>query len=224
MLVIADIHGNLPALETVFSDAPAAAPVLCCGDLVGYYPWPDEAVAKVRENDGLAVRGNHDEAVVTRSTFGMGGAAAAAARWTDETIAEGTREFLEALPYSRRETVDGKDVLAVHGSPAAPTSEYVYPEQVTETFLQRQNVDADILLLGHTHVPFVKHVGGTLVVNPGSVGQPRDGDPRAAYAVVHPAEEEAEIRRVEYPVEEVQDAVRDAGLPDELAERLAHGR
>ncbi len=224
MLVVSDIHGNLPALEAVLDDAPGADTVICCGDLTGYYPWPDDVVGIAREQGFLAVRGNHDEAIITGSTFGMAGAAATAARWTTEAIADDTRAFLEKLPYTRREAVHGVDVLVAHGSPRAPVEEYVYPDTVSEQFLQEQNIDADILLLGHTHVPFAKTVADTLVVNPGSVGQPRDGDPRAAYAVVDLAEQTADIHRVEYPVAEVQEAVRGAGLPDELAARLEHGR
>ncbi|MFB6295186.1 MAG: metallophosphoesterase, partial [Candidatus Nanohaloarchaea archaeon] len=120
MLVVSDIHGNLPALDAVLGDAPDTETVICCGDLAGYYPWPDDVVGIARERGFLAVRGNHDEAVVTESTFGMNGAAADAARWTIDAISDDTRAFLEELPYTRRESVQGKDVFVVHGSPRAP--------------------------------------------------------------------------------------------------------
>lgn len=224
MLVLSDIHANLPALQAVIDDAGQHDTVFFCGDLVGYYPWPDHAIETAREEHFLGVRGNHDEALVAESTFGFNSVAAEALRWTEENLSEESRAYLKELPYTRREEVQGADVLVVHGSPAAPVSEYVYPEQVTEQFLERQNVNADVLLLGHTHVPFVKRVGETLVVNPGSVGQPRDGDPRASYAVVNVEEQEADIRRVEYPVDAVREHVRAEGLPSPLADRLSRGR
>ncbi len=223
MIVLSDIHANLPAFSAVVDHVdPARA--FFCGDLVGYHPWPDEVAALAREHDLQGVRGNHDEAVLSGSTFGFNGMAADAVRWTIDTISDATRDHLESLPYTRRETVDGRDVMAVHGSPAAPTEQYVHPGMVDADFLARQDVDVDVLLLGHTHVPFAKRVDGTLVVNPGSVGQPRDGDPRASYAELDLDTLEATIHRIDYPVAETQEAVRDAGLPERIASRLAEGR
>ncbi|MDY6770205.1 MAG: metallophosphoesterase family protein [Candidatus Nanohaloarchaea archaeon] len=224
MLVLSDIHANLPALEAVLADAGDHDTVVCCGDLVGYYTWPDAVVQRVRDEGMLAVRGNHDEAVVTESSFGFTGAAAEAVRWTRDRISDDARSYLEDLPYTRRDEVAGADVFVAHGSPRRPVEEYVYPEQVDARFLQEQSIDVDVLLLGHTHTPMVEHVQDTLVVNPGSAGQPRDGDPRASYAVVDPDAATADIRRVEYDVKRVQDAVRAAGLPAELADRLSRGR
>lgn len=223
MLALSDIHANLPALEAVLDHAPPE-PVLFCGDLIGYYVWPNEVAEVARDRSFRGVRGNHDEALVSGSTFGFRGEAARMIRWTEEEISDENRAFIEDLPYSRREEVDGADVLMVHGSPSAPVEEYVYPDRVDSAFLDRQGVDADVLLMGHTHVPFAKTVDDTLVVNPGSVGQPRDGDPRAAYATLDPAAGEAEIHRVDYDRERVAEEMRARDLPERLAERLAEGR
>ncbi len=223
MIVLSDIHANLPALEAVLEDVEGEE-FLFCGDLIGYYVWPDEVVEIAREKDFTGVRGNHDEALATRSNFGFRGEAVEALNWTEENISRENLEYVENLPYTRKDVIDGRTVFMAHGSPNRPVEEYVHPSQATAAFLERQGVEADVLLLGHTHVPFVKEIQGTLVVNPGSVGQPRDGDPRASYATLDLENLDAEIHRVEYDVERVQEAVREEGLPETLAERLEHGR
>lgn len=223
--VLSDIHANRPALDAVLDDIPTTCDeILFCGDLVGYYPWPNAVTDLAADHNVQGVRGNHDEAIIQDSTFGFSGAAGQALHWTEAHLNDHTRDYLQELPYTRREEHGGQDILIAHGSPQAPTEEYVYPEQVDEHFLSRQNAFPDILLLGHTHVPFTKTVDNTLVVNPGSVGQPRDGNPDAAYAVLDLDEPRAEIHRVQYDIDKVADAVTDADLPSMLAERLYRGQ
>lgn len=227
MLVISDIHANLPALEAVLADAPddaIAQGIRFCGDLIGYYPWPNKVIDRAQDHAFVGVRGNHDEAMVTDSSFGFRGEAAEALQWQRERITDDHLAYLQRLPYTRREQVDGTDIFMAHGSPNAPVAEYVYPEHVTDTFLERQGVDTDILLLGHTHVPFTRTVADTLVINPGSVGQPRDHNPKASYAVLDADTRSADIHRVSYDIERVADAVNDVGLPPMLADRLSSGR
>lgn len=223
VLVISDIHANLPALEAVLESVDEEE-FLFCGDIVGYYPWPNRALERVEELDLIAVLGNHDEALVRGSTFGFSDAAAEALRWTEKEATHETLERLSRHPYIHRDEVEGKDILMVHGSPRRPMEKYVRPAEVDAGFLDRQKIDVDILLLGHTHVPFVKEVKDTLVINPGSIGQPRDGDSRASYAVLDVEEKEAEIVRQEYDIERVKEAVREEGLPKHLGRRLSRGR
>ncbi|MFB6166711.1 MAG: metallophosphoesterase [Candidatus Nanohaloarchaea archaeon] len=223
MIVLSDIHSNLPALEAVMEDVEEDE-FLFLGDLIGYYTWPNEVVEEARRNGFTGVRGNHDEALVTDSTFGFRGEAVQAIRWTRERIEDENLEYLEDLPYTRKESYEGRTVFMAHGSPQNPVDEYVHPSQATERFLDRQGVETDVLLLGHTHIPFSKEVSGTLVLNPGSVGQPRDGDSRASYATLDLEERTAEIHRVEYDIGRVQEAVRDEELPRMLGERLEEGR
>lgn len=223
MIALSDIHANRPALEAVLADVDDDR-FLFAGDLIGYYPFPNEVVAAARDHGFMGVRGNHDEALVTGTTFGFRGSAVQGVRYTDEHITDENRSYVEDLPYTRRESIDGTDVLIVHGSPTAPTEQYVHPAQVDAAFLDRQGVDVDVLVMGHTHVPFVTHVDDTLVFNPGSVGQPRDGDERASYATFDPQTPDAEIRRVPYDIDATAAAVREAGLPERLAERLYQGR
>ncbi|MFB6265995.1 MAG: metallophosphoesterase [Candidatus Nanohaloarchaea archaeon] len=223
MIVLSDIHANLPALEAVLEDAEGEE-FLFLGDLVGYYTWPNEVVETAREKGFVGVRGNHDEALVTGSTFGFRGEAVQAVRWTRKRIEDENLDYLENLPYTRKEGHGGRTVFMAHGSPENPVEEYVHPSQATERFLERQGVETDILLLGHTHIPFVREVSDTLVLNPGSVGQPRDGDPRASYATLDLDEYEARIHRVEYDIGRVQEAVEEEGLPHVLGDRLEAGR
>ncbi len=227
--VLSDIHANKPALDAVINDIDANGGVdryVFCGDIAGYYCWPNEVIAMAQQHDFLAVRGNHDEALAQGQTFGFSGAAGTALNWTQDVLTDTALTYLNELPYSRRETVAETDIYVTHGSPRAPVEEYVYPEQVVDGFFQEQGMTPipDVLLLGHTHVPFTKHCDGALVMNPGSVGQPRDGDPHASYAVLDPEDRSAEVHRVSYDIDQVADRVRDEGLPDQLARRLYEGR
>ncbi len=223
---VSDIHANLPALDAVLEDMPDVDKILFCGDLVGYYCWPNEVTARVEEHGVIGVRGNHDEAIIQGSLFGFGGVAGTALQWNNDRLTSATRTYLENQPYSQREELAGCDVYMVHGSPRSPVEEYVYPEQVTPAFFREQGMTTapDVLLLGHTHVPFAEHAGDTLVVNPGSVGQPRDGDPDASYAVIDTDNLAVEHHRVSYDIDRVARRVSEEGLPEVLAQRLYNGR
>ncbi|MFB6076956.1 MAG: metallophosphoesterase [Candidatus Nanohaloarchaea archaeon] len=223
MIVLSDIHANRPALDAVLADADGDT-FLFAGDLIGYYPFPNAVVETARDREFVGVRGNHDEALVTGSTFGFRGSAVQGINHTTENITDENRAYIEDLPYTYRETVDGADIMVVHGSPRSPVEQYVHAAEVDAAFLDRQEIDVDVLVMGHTHVPFAKQAGDTLVLNPGSVGQPRDGDERASYATLDLQTRDAEIRRVPYDIDETAAVVREEGLPERLAERLYQGR
>jgi diadenosine tetraphosphatase ApaH/serine/threonine PP2A family protein phosphatase len=238
--VISDIHSNLPALEAVLADIGAGDPeqVWCLGDVVGYGAQPDECTALVSEVVEVCLAGNHD--LVVRGDldvryFAM--SAGAAARWTLKKSQPATREFLSGLaPLGQ-----SNGVGLYHASPRDPVWEYVLSiSQAGECLdVQQQR----ICLIGHSHVAcyFSREDGGDTVgeqaidgaelhmqsgewlVNPGSVGQPRDGDPRAAYLMLDTESWTARFRRVEYPVDEAAKAIVDAGLPRSLADRLYQG-
>lgn len=237
--LLSDIHGNLEALEAVLADVDAWAPaaVFCLGDFVGYGPDPNACVARLRPIIAAAVAGNHDLAALGAldvSVFNP--LAAAAILWTQGQLSAESRAFLRDLP----ERIERNGFLAVHGSVRDPIGEYILDLETAE-----RSFHADpfrICAVGHTHVPavFMKHNdgvrGGLLtaeasltidpgfryIINAGSVGQPRDGDPRAAY--VRLEDEAAHLVRLEYPVERTQEKMLAAGLPPALAERLAYGR
>ncbi len=218
--LISDVHGNRVALETVLEEMPAVDELLCAGDVVGYNPWPGDCVDELRARDVPTVMGNHDAAVAGDTPFRFNGMAKAGVDHATRELSDDQLEWLADLPTERLEC-DGR-VKLVHGHPDDPDryTRYTYPEEFTERLLG----DEDVLVLGHTHVQGVERFGEGIVVNPGSVGQPRDGDPRAGYAVVDLDALTVETHRVEYDIDAVQAAVEEAGLPSRIGSRLARGK
>jgi predicted phosphodiesterase len=235
--VISDIHGNLHALEAVLASLGADEPdtIWCLGDLVGYGPQPNRCCALVAERAELCLIGNHDLGVLGRLDLAeFSHDAAASARWTAEVLNDESRKYLEALePQATR-----ADVAMYHASPRDPVWEYVLSPPVAHASLAA--VGEPLVLVGHSHVALrygseqrtlALCEDGTAVdlarerwlLNPGSVGQPRDGDARAAYLLLDLDARRAEFRRVRYPIEKTQAEIREHGLPEALAERLAHG-
>ncbi|MFC6731230.1 MULTISPECIES: metallophosphoesterase [unclassified Haladaptatus] len=215
--VISDVHGNLPALEAVFDAMSSVDALVCAGDVVGYNPWPGECVDLLREHDVLTIRGNHDRAVVTGTADHFNGMAQAGVRYAERVLTEAQHEWLAALPVERTE-FDGR-VKLVHGHPDDP-DRYTYPDVFSPSMLRGEN----LLVTGHTHVQGHRTFEEGVVLNPGSVGQPRDGDPRAAYAVVDLDSMAVTERRVSYDIDAVEKKVREVGLPEDIARRLRRGR
>ena len=215
--LVSDIHSNRVALEAVLEDMPAVDALACAGDLVGYNPWPAECVDAVRERGIPTVMGNHDRAVAEDTAFRFNSMARAGVEHARRVLDEDRLEWLGALP-DERTILDGR-VKLVHGHPDDP-DRYTYPEEFSASMLD----DEELLVLGHTHVQGHERFEEGIVCNPGSVGQPRDGDPRAAYAIADLDVREIEERRVEYDVDAVADAVERAGLPEAIARRLYEGR
>jgi diadenosine tetraphosphatase ApaH/serine/threonine PP2A family protein phosphatase len=236
--VISDVHANRHALDAVLAaiQASGADEIWCLGDLVGYGPEPNECCRAIAARAEVCLAGNHDLVVLgSLSIHDFAGDAAAAARWTQTVLADDSREFLAGLPSSMRRP--GVDLF--HGSARDPVWEYVLSDEAAWWTLQA--TDQPLVLVGHSHVPLaialdgdelnggvapdgtiVDLESGRYLLNPGSVGQPRDGDPRAAYLLVELGRR-ASFHRVEYPVEETQAEMRERGLPEPLAERLAVG-
>jgi diadenosine tetraphosphatase ApaH/serine/threonine PP2A family protein phosphatase len=242
-LVLADIHGNLEALEAVLSDAGDFDAVLCLGDLVGYGPNPNECVEVVRQLPQLtSLAGNHDWAALGKiDASSFNSFARKAVEWTDERLDPEIRAYLDSLEPK----LECEEFALAHGSPRDPIWEYLEVEsQGPENF---REFHADFCLVGHTHVPriFVETPngnGGTIqvtmpeadhclqigrgkrhIINPGGIGQPRNGDPRAAYGVLDTEEATFMFRRVPYDVGTTQQKIHDAGLPAALASRLRLG-
>ena len=218
--LVSDIHGNRVALKAVLEEMPSVDRLLCAGDVVGYNPWPADCVDELRKRAVPTVMGNHDAAVVEESPFRFNSMARAGVDHAIERLDDDQRAWLEGLPVERL-ACDGR-VKLVHGHPDDPKryTRYTYPEE----FSPRMLGEEDVLVLGHTHVQGVERFAEGIVVNPGSVGQPRDGDPRAGYAVVDLEALTVETDRVAYDVEAVQQAVGDAGLPERIGTRLARGK
>ena len=215
--VISDIHGNKVALEAVLADMPDVDAVVCAGDVVGYNPWHSDCVETVRERAIPTVSGNHDRAVVEGSHFGFNSMAGAGVKHARETLTDDRIAWLGDLPTTRQE-FDGR-VRIVHGHPDDP-DRYTYPREFSARLLG----DEDALVMGHTHVQAHERFEEGVVLNPGSVGQPRDGDPRAAYAVLDLDDLTVTEHRVEYDIDRVREAVAEADLPARIGDRLVSGR
>jgi putative phosphoesterase len=220
--VLSDVHSNLPALRAVLRDVDEAAPheVWCAGDLVGYNPWPNEVLETLRGRRVRAIRGNHDRAVLSADASGFNAFAAEAVRWTRIHMAPAGIGYLKGLEDRTRAPSPDGSIAMYHGSPR-DDDEYVLPWNATEEFVRIAG--ADIVILGHTHLPMALRFGSGMLVNPGSVGQPRDGDPRASWGLLDTAARSFEVRRVAYDVDAVAREIRRVGLPGPLADRLFAG-
>jgi len=236
--VLSDIHANLAALSAVRDDLPAVDEIWVLGDIVGYGPQPNEVVRLLQEMGARSVMGNHDGAalgIVDALDFNPD--AREAIEWTSTVIDPNARAYLGSLPEVR---VSG-ELTAVHGSPRDPVWEYIVsPTIATENF---DAFSTWLCLFGHTHLPVIYRAkdgaaelvpaslgdpvrldGRRAMVNPGSVGQPRDGIPSSAYAILDDGASVAEFRRVEYDIGQTQRLMREAHLPQRLIERLSWGR
>jgi diadenosine tetraphosphatase ApaH/serine/threonine PP2A family protein phosphatase len=236
--VISDVHANRHALDAVLSavDGENVDAIWCLGDTVGYGPRPNECCDLVRERADLCLIGNHDLVALGELTVtDFNDEAAAAAVWTSEQLTPESESFLRALKPSAE--ADGAALF--HASARDPVWEYVLTEEAARATFELTS--APLVLVGHSHVAlalgFVAgrisggvapdgvelELDGRRLLNPGSVGQPRDGDPRAAWLLLDLERRFAHFRRVPYPIEKTQAEMREAGLPRALADRLARG-
>src|SRR5438105_3964046 len=236
--VVSDIHSNLTALLAVLDAMGPVDQLWCLGDFVGYGPWPNECIDLLRERGVRAIAGNHDLAAIgTLSSEDFNGDAAVAAQWTADELTTEARTFLGSLEPMTE--IDG--VTLAHGSPREPVWEYMLSAATAAAGFEI--IETDLCLVGHTHIPslFVEHESGVpevsymrggsaspvaavkTIANPGSVGQPRDRDPRAAYLVYDTERAELAWERVEYDIAKVQKRMRKLGLPSFLTERIAYG-
>jgi predicted phosphodiesterase len=243
-LILSDLHANKEALEAVLRDAAGAfEQTLCCGDLVGYGADPNLVVEWVREHCDTVVRGNHDRACAGLDDLEwFNPAARQAALWTQRTLTRGNADYVRALPKG---PVLFEGIEIVHGSPYDEDEYVLAPHEAGEAF---HYLERRLAFFGHTHVqgvfvwnhsrvetaprPSARNGREVLdidpacayLVNPGSVGQPRDGDPRAGYALYDTGSGRLSLCRVAYDVAAAQLRIREAGLPPVLADRLALGR
>ena len=238
--VISDVHGNLHALDAVLADVGSEQPdmVWCLGDLVGYGPRPNECCETMQELARICLVGNHDLLALGKTVLedDFNPDAAKAGSWTREVLTDRTRAFLEELePQARAEQAE-----LFHASPRDPVWEYVLSGETALAAFELTT--AQVILVGHSHVPLaialmpgslegglapadveVDFASGRWLLNPGSVGQPRDGDPRASWLLLDFETHHASFRRLAYPVGRTQAEIRSAGLPEPLAARLASG-
>jgi diadenosine tetraphosphatase ApaH/serine/threonine PP2A family protein phosphatase len=239
LLVISDIHANLAAFEAVLADAQDEWDrIWCLGDVIGYGPDPNECTALLRQHDHLSLSGNHDWAVLGKlDSTNFNTEAQIAIAWTQSEIGEETRAYLDSLPAN----LIVEPFTLAHGSPRHPVWEYILEKSTAAANFAY--FDTPYCLVGHTHSPVrfeeispsrvrlqlpvynepLSLNGQRIILNPGSVGQPRDSDPRAAYALLDTEKMSWEYRRVAYPVKVTQERMRHHGLPHRLIARLEYG-
>jgi predicted phosphodiesterase len=239
VLVISDIHANLTALEAVLADAGTYEAVWCLGDLVGYGPDPNECIELVQNLPNLyCLVGNHDHAalgMIPISRFNQD--AQSGIKWTMESLTEEHKDYLKSLPA----IITLENFTLAHGSPREPIWEYILDVHLADSNFAF--IDSDFCIVGHSHLPLVfyrsNHQAYTIpiavpedeplqlkprmILNPGSVGQPRDLDPRASYAIIDLEEQTWELRRVSYDITDVQLRILQSGLPERHATRLVAG-
>ena len=235
LAIFSDIHANLHAVPAVLEDIAQHQPdaVYCLGDLVGYGAFPNEVIGLLRERQIPTIMGNYDDGVgfgrddcgCAYKTAEMRHLGDLSLQWTKGHVTAENKAFLRSLLPNIRLVITGTRVLLVHGSPRK-INEYVYEDRLPASLGHiAQGAEADLLVFGHTHLPYVKEVAGVLLVNDGSVGKPKGGDPRAAYALLDvDSLLEATIQRVSYEVDAAASAVRASGLPTQFADTLVEAR
>jgi putative phosphoesterase len=220
ILLVSDIHANRPALEAIREQFDVC---FCLGDLVDYGVEPAPCIEWVRTHATHSIRGNHDHGVAqgvrTRGVGGFRYLTGMSRLLTARRISSEQRRYLGSLPISRMVTLDGVRYLLVHATPRDPMDEYGSPDP--DFWARRlENVPADVICVGHTHIPFTLEVGNQRVINPGSVGLPRDGDPRAGYAIIEDGQ--VTLKRIDYPIDEAVASVQASPLPTQARRLLEH--
>ncbi len=231
-----DVHANLPALEAVLADIARVGvdARYALGDLVGYAPWPNEVIERLRAEEIAVVMGNYDDGTgFGRDECGCAYTDPAEAAlgdegfaWTKSHTSGDNKAWLRTLAPEIRFEADGLRFLLVHGSPRR-MNEYLYEDKPDATFARiAAAANADVIVCGHTHRPYDKTVEGTRFINDGSAGKPKDGDPRAGWVLVETGPQGISVafRRVAYDVEAAAAAVEASELPDEFAGQLREGR
>jgi putative phosphoesterase len=222
LVIISDIHANLAALEAVLGDMPAADGVVCCGDLVEYYDQPNEVCALVRDRGITCIRGNHDAYVTGALSPRAEHRPFFRTDWTREVMAETHLRWLEGLGTELRFEAGERRLRIRH---ASPWDEETYLHADATPALERLRIDrGETLAVGHTHRPLHLPIGEGWLLNPGSVGQPRDGDPRASYAVFDMTTGATEHRRVSYDVAVMQRRLEALGWDPTIVSRLGRTR
>ena len=217
--VIADIHGNSPGLNAVLTDMDRLniEHILIAGDFVGYYPYVNEAFSLIQSKNITCILGNHDCYLLNRISISEDLRLSYKLDKIESTISDKNTEWLSGLPAQRNFELDGLKWILCHGSPW-DIEEYIYPDN--SNFERFAELEADIVVMGHTHIPMVHRVEHVLLVNPGSCGQPRDYNPFASYAVVETETRDVEIRRVFYDVNAFCKRLENEGYDQKLIDIL----
>lgn len=217
--VLADIHSNQEALEAVLEEVKSAEEIWCLGDIVGYGPNPNECCEIIKERARYCILGNHDAGALGKMELSWFNVfAAEAIKITRRISEEKSKNFLANLP----KIIKLSEIVLVHGSVRGPIYEYIF--ETDEAQRAFKDFSEKICFVGHTHIPMIFKDDTRRIINPGSVGQPRDGDWRASWGLFDDENLTFEFRRVEYPIEKTQEKMRKLKLPEFLIQRLSLGR
>ncbi len=222
--VISDIHANLEALNVVLEKLKDIDIILCVGDIVGYGPNPNECIDLVKKRCKYVILGNHDHCVLhlkTASWFNP--VAEKAIKWTEKVLDKDRKKYLESLESQLKIEIDGLKINMYHGSPDDPLYQYVYLNSLTKDKFEKWLISCDILILGHNHIPYTYKSDQGLAINPGAVGQPRDGNPYASYSIIDTKKRDAKNYRVKYKIDKIANEIKEKNLPNFLAMRLYQG-
>lgn len=221
--LISDVHSNGVALRAVISTLKKlnVKIILHAGDIVGYNPYPDETIELFKQNKIVSILGNHDRALITGDTSHFNPYAKIAIEWTQKTVSQESLDYILGLKDTLSVVVKGEGISMFHGSPN-DFNEYILPNDATPDLLS--HINCNLLVLGHTHIPFIMDSERGIIVNPGSVGQPRDGNSDASFAVYDTVNREIKLRRTAYDIETVIEDMLAEHLPEEMAFRLRRGR
>ena len=228
---IADIHSNLPALEAVLDEIQAQGifEIYCLGDIIGYYTFPNEVIHLCKQKCEMVVLGNHDAAALGNEYEynKMNKYAKEAMNLTRELITSSNLNWLKRLEKQHTLSVNEKQIHLVHGHPGKPFSYSIAHSEIGWEAIMESAKDLSgtgVVVVGHTHVPTVRRTDNFLFLNPGSVGQPRNGQPGAQFAIFDTDTGEVTLEHIEYDIEQTMAAAREHGLSDYLAKRLTKGR
>lgn len=226
--IISDVHANAPALSSILSDFKGlgVTTIIHAGDIIGYGPYPNETIRLFRDWNIYSILGNHDRALISGDVRKFSPHAAQALRWTDRTVSVQERDYIKGLNESEVVIIDGIRIGLFHGSPRNRDERVAYGDlavrRVMPAFLAKTN--CKVVVLGHTHKQFKLKFPEGMVVNPGSVGQPRDGNPKAAFALLDTKTLDVTLHRADYNYRQVIIDITQAQLPAELSLRIVNGR
>jgi len=225
--IISDIHSNAIALKEILNEIEKRKikQIYCCGDIIGYASMPNECIKELVKHNIKSIYGNHEYALLHNEALSwFNYNAIKALLWHKENLKRFAWEWIKRLKERRIIKASGKKIMFVHGSPD-DCFEYVWPstsDEIFEYWLNKYNID--VLVLGHTHLPFIRKIKNKLVINPGSVGQPRDGNNKASFALLDLKNMNAKIIRVSYDIDAIAQDIKAKGLPHIFADRLYLGK
>ena len=217
--VIADVHSNIYGLKSVLKELEGIDIILSAGDIVGYYTFVNEVFDEFRKRNIQTILGNHDAYLLGMIPASASSIIQKSVEYTKKVINKDNFDYLKKIGKANLDIkIDNLRIKMYHGSPWNKFEEYIFPNY--QSFEKFKEIDADLIILGHTHWPMIKKIGEKIIINPGSCGQPRDYDPRASFTILDTKTRNISIKRVDYEIDKVCQAVKRAGLDEQLIQIL----